>query len=74
LHDARRQITPDQLEEPFVLDLPRHAAQQQVMIDLVEELFQIKINNPPVSFGDVVARLPYSLLRTASRTEAVAVG
>ena len=35
------------------------------MIDSVEELFQIKINNPPVSFRDVVARVPYGLLRTA---------
>src|SRR5207237_6469383 len=49
------------------------ARHQAVMIDPVEEFFEIKINYDVVARGNVSLRLGYRLMGGASRSEAVAM-
>src|SRR4029077_6549163 len=51
----------------------RDARHQAVVIDPVEEFFEIKVNHDAVACGNVSLRLGYRLMGGASRSEAVAV-
>ena len=73
LHDSRVQITPYQLQETFVLNLPRHPADQHIVIDLVEKFLQVQVHDPTMALRDVFTCLPNGLQRATSRTESIAV-
>ena len=71
-HQSRLQIAPDQLQHPFVLHLARHPCHKHVVIHPVEELLQVKIDDPSLAFRNVAPRRLHGLVRVASGTKAVA--
>src|SRR5215831_8809728 len=48
--------------QPLVLDALGDLAHQFVMIDSIEEFFQVKINHPAVALGKVLLRLCHGLM------------
>src|SRR5439155_369100 len=64
---------PHEFEHTLVSDPCRDARHQAVVIDSIEELFEININYDAVAFSDIALRLGYRLMGRASRPEAVAV-
>ncbi len=50
---------------------PPNRRHQPVVVDPIKELFQIQVHHPAVSFGDILLRLGYRLMRRALRTKAV---
>src|SRR5204863_4371625 len=72
-HHAGLEKPPDEFEHTFVGDPRRHARHQAVVINPVEEFFEIKVNDDAVARGNVLLRLCYSLMSGASRSEAVTV-
>jgi hypothetical protein len=69
VHDAGGDICPDQLEEPFVLDPSGHPCHKHVMVDGVEELFQI--HHKAVALFDILPGLPHRIVGAFARPEAV---
>ena len=51
----------------------RHAGHQQVMVDSIEEFFQIDVHDIVVALGNVRLGLGYCLMGRASRSESIAV-
>src|ERR1700730_6293795 len=72
-HHPGLEKRPDEFEHTFVGHPRGHARHQAVMIDPVEEFFEIKVNHDAVALGYVSLRLGYRLMGGASRSEAVAV-
>jgi hypothetical protein len=70
-HRSGRQVRADQLQYPLVLHPLRHSAQQQIVVDPIEELLQIKIDQPPVACGNEVLGSAHCLVRRAPRPESV---
>src|SRR5438132_4411872 len=64
---------PDEFEHTFVGDPRRHARHQAVVINPVEEFFEIKVNHDAVARGNVLLRLGHGLMGRAPRSEAVTV-
>jgi hypothetical protein len=71
-HHPGFQEPPDQLQHPYIADLPRHPRHQHVVVDLIEELLQIDVHHPAPSFTDVSLCLANRLMSTTTRTKAVA--
>src|SRR5262249_47593997 len=46
---------------------------QAVVIDSIKKFFQVEIHHPTVSFGDILLRFVYRLLRATPRSKTVAV-
>ena len=53
LEHTRLQIATDQTQYTLVVNAPRDPCHQQVVIHSVEEGFQVKIDHPAVTGGDV---------------------
>jgi hypothetical protein len=73
LHHPGLEKSPDELEHALIRHPrgdPRHEA---VVIDPVEEFFEIKIDHDVVAFGDVSLRLSHRLAGGSPRSEAIAV-
>jgi integrase len=73
LHHTGIQECPDKLQQPLVFDAFRDLAHQLVMIDSIEELFQIEINHPSVALRDLLLRLRHGVMRRSTRSKPVAV-
>src|SRR5882757_933703 len=73
LHHPGIEECPDELQQPLVLDAFGDLAHQFVMIDSIEEFFQIEIDHPSVTLRNVLLRLGHSLMRRPTRSEPVAV-
>jgi site-specific DNA recombinase len=73
LHHSGLQKRSDQLEHSLVGHALGHRRYQTVVIDSIEKFLQIEIHHPAVPFGDILLRLVHRLLRTAPRSETVAV-
>src|SRR5262249_11621753 len=58
---------------PLVLDALGDLAHQFVMIDSIEEFFQIKINHPTVALRKVLLRLCHGLMCRSMRSKPIAV-
>lgn len=52
-HQPGLQITADQPQHPFVVDLACHSCHQHIVVYPVEELLQIKINHNAVTVGHI---------------------
>lgn len=72
LHEARLRVAPDQQEDPLVLHPPRRARHQDVVVDPVEELLEVRVHEPSVSGGHVPPRTSRRTVRPASRPQAEA--
>jgi len=72
-HHSGLEKRPDEFEHTLVGHPRRDARHQAVVIDPVEEFFEIKVNDDAVAFGNVLLRLGYCLMGGASRSEAVTV-
>jgi len=72
-HHPGLEKRPDEFEHPFVGHPRRDACYQAVVIDPVEEFFEIEVNDDAVALGNVLLRLGYCLMGRASRSEAVTV-
>jgi site-specific DNA recombinase len=70
---ARSQKAADQLQDALVRHPLRHQPHQDVVIDPVKELFQIKIHHDVVTGRDVCLRLRHGLMRRAPRPKAEAM-
>src|SRR5882757_878255 len=73
LHHPGIQECPDELQQPLVLDTFGDLAHQLVMIDPIEEFFQIKINHPTVACSDILLRLSHGVTRGSTWSEPIAV-
>src|SRR6201997_5866484 len=73
LHHPGIEECPDELQQPLVLDAFGNLAHQFVMIDSIEEFFQIEINHPSVALRDILLRLSPGLMRRPTRSEPIAV-
>ena len=73
LHHPGIEERPDELQQPLVLDALGDLAHQFVVIDSIEELFQIEINHPAVACSDILLRLSHGLMRRPTRSEPIAV-
>src|SRR6516164_3525532 len=67
------QECPDELQQPLVLDAFGNLAHQFVMIDSIEEFFQIEIDHPSVALHNILLRLGYGVMRRPTRSEPIAV-
>ncbi|CAH1747837.1 protein of unknown function [Thauera humireducens] len=72
-HDPGHEVTTDQPQHGLVLDSPRQAFHQDVVIDPVEELLQIHIDHHPVTVLHVALCIEHRVVRTASRAKAIAM-
>jgi site-specific DNA recombinase len=73
LHHPGIQECPDELQQPLVLDAFGDLAHQFVMIDSIEELFQIKINHPAVACSNILLRLSHRMMCGSTRSKPIAV-
>jgi len=71
-HQPRFQEAADESEHPAIPDLARHSCHEQVVVDAVEELGQIKVHHPAAAASHMVTRRLHGLPRVASGSEAVA--
>src|SRR5207253_6851313 len=72
-HDSAVQVRPDQPDDSGVLDALAQTVNENVVVDPVEELFQVHVHdNSPPGF-DMRLRGQYRVSRSPSRSEAVAV-
>src|ERR1019366_3086873 len=62
LHHPGVQKRPDELQQPLVLDSFSHLPHQFVVIDSIEKFFQVEIDHPVVTRGDILLRLSYRLM------------
>ena len=72
-HHPGLEKRPDEFEHTFVGHPRRDARHQAVVIDPVEEFFEIKVDHDAVARGNVLLRLGHGLMGGASRSEAVTV-
>ncbi|MGY4623878.1 hypothetical protein ACVWY3_001634 [Bradyrhizobium sp. USDA 4486] len=72
LHHTRSQEATDELEEALVSDPFGNEPHQDVVVDPVEELFQIDVDDDGVTGCDVGLRPFHRLMRRAGRPEAEA--
>src|SRR5215475_1402243 len=72
LHHPGFQEPTDELEHACITDLPCHPRHQHIVVDPIEELLQIKIHHPALTFTDVRLRPAHRLLRAPPRTKAIA--
>src|SRR4030065_2438971 len=63
------QVFPDQAKNPFVANLSRYTAHQNVMVDRVEELRQVHIDGDAIAFTDILAGLVNRMMGRPSRSE-----
>src|SRR5271163_1951827 len=73
LHHPGIQKGPDELQQPLVLDALGNLAHQFVVIDSIEEFFQIEVDHPSVALRDVLLRLSHGVMRRPPRSEPIAV-
>jgi hypothetical protein len=64
---------PDELQQPLVYDTLGDLAHQFVVIDSIEEFFQIEINHPSVALHNILLRLSHGLMRRPIRSKPIAV-
>jgi hypothetical protein len=60
-------------QQPFVADPLGDPRQQSVVVDPVEEPFEIQIHHPAVAFGLILLRLLHRLVRRSLGSEPIAV-
>src|SRR4051812_46639232 len=70
---ARRQVAPDEPEQPPIRDARRHRGDQPVVVDPVEELGQVDVHDKLIACDDIGLRLRHRLVGGAARPEAEAV-
>src|SRR6202040_1371090 len=73
LHHPGIEECPDELQQPLVLDALGDLAHQFVVIDSIEEFFQIEVDHPSVALRDVLLRLSHGMMRRPTRSEPIAV-
>src|SRR5271155_3249565 len=73
LHHPGIQEGPDELKQPLVLDALGNLAHQFVVIDSIEEFFQIEVDHQSVALRNVLLRLSHGLMRRPPRSEPIAV-
>src|ERR1017187_8957587 len=73
LHHPCIQKCPDELQQPLVLDPFGNLAHQFVMIDSIEEFFQIEVDHPSVALRHVLLRLNHGVMSRPTRSEPIAV-
>ena len=71
-HYSTLQITLDQLDYSLVFDVLSQEVEQFHMVDRVEIFGEVKNNCPCISLFRILLYLPNGILRTSSRTVAVA--
>jgi hypothetical protein len=71
LHQTRLKIAADELQHPFVLHLTRHPRHQDVVVDSVEELLQIKIDHETLAGPHIPLRGLHRLMGVATRAKGV---
>src|SRR5262245_10137844 len=72
-HHSRLEETTDNPQHPLVLDSLGKPPHQEVVIDSIEESFEVNIDNPVEALLDVALRLEYSLVRATPRSKTVTV-
>jgi hypothetical protein len=71
-HHPCAQETPDDTEQAFVANAPGQTGHENVVVHPVEELFQVKIHNCPVSVSHILLGLAQGIVRPAPGAEAKA--
>ena len=72
-HHPRVEERTDELQHALVGNPCRNAGHQQVMVDSIEEFFEVDVDHVVVALGNVLLGLGHGLLGRASRSESVAV-
>jgi hypothetical protein len=70
-HHAGIEKCPDEFEHAFVGYPSGDAGHQDVVVNSVEEFFEIEINDDVVALGNVSLRLSHRLMGRAPRAESV---
>jgi hypothetical protein len=73
LHHPGIQKCPDELQQLLVLDALGDLAHQFVMIDSIENFFQVEINHPSAALRNIPLRLSHGVMRRPTRSEPIAV-
>jgi site-specific DNA recombinase len=71
-HHPSPQEPSDQLQHTSIAHLPGHPRHQHIVIDPIEELLQIDVYHPALSFADIALRLANRLVCSPARSEAEA--
>ena len=72
-HRSRFEVTTDQREHTLFFDLTRHVGHQDIVVDPIKELLEIKFHAPAVTRCHVAASGFDGLVSASTRTKAVAV-
>jgi hypothetical protein len=72
LHHPRRQEATDNPQQASVANAPRQAGHQDIVVDLVEKFFEVKINHDVMPVRDVLLGSEQRIMRSPSRAEAEA--
>ena len=72
-HDARLEVSPDELEKPLILDARGESSHEDVVVDPVEEFLQIAVDDPRIALGDVPLGLLHRLTSALPRSKSVTV-
>ena len=71
--EAHLEVATDEPEHPSIRDVFRHAPHEQVVMDSVEELYQVDIHDPAPTTRHVALRVTHRLMRAPPRPKVVAV-
>lgn len=71
--DRRSQIAANQFQYPFVVDLAAKLVHQAVVVDLVEEAFQVDVHHPAFALLHITPGGIHRVVGAALGTKAVAV-
>src|SRR5690606_35041046 len=63
-HNSGAEVGSNQFQDSLVLYLPCHSRHEHVMVHPVEELFQVQVHNPSVSFLDIALGLKNCVMRS----------
>lgn len=66
------EVAVDQAQQRYIGDLPLESDHQSVVIDPIEEGFQVKVDHPALAASDIRLQLPHGLMRRALRAKTVA--
>ena len=72
-HAAGLQVATDESQHPLVPDALLQPSHQHVVVDAVEERFQVHIHHHPLPVLDVLLRLAHGIVCAAPGSETVAV-
>ena len=73
-HDARLEVPSDEFEKPLIRNTRGKPSHKDVVVNPVEEFFQVTIYYPCIAFCNILLGLRNRLMSASSRSKSVTAG